>query len=87
MSFLLSVSQNFVIFLVVNMFKQVVEFTDAYSTSITIHSPEEYRVISTANNFYRITSAIRVYLSTLNQSEHVAIPSGKLNTQSILLPL
>ncbi|EGX03485.1 hypothetical protein ECSTECMHI813_2877 [Escherichia coli STEC_MHI813] len=44
-------------------------------------------MISTANNFYRITSAIRVYLSTLNQSEHVAIPSGKLNTQSMLLPL
>lgn len=64
------------------MFEQVVEFSDAYPPGASVHPQEEYRVNSTASNFYRIASAIRVYLPTLNKCEHVVIPSGKLQKQS-----
>lgn len=85
MLFLLSIRENFAVLLVVNMFEQAVELSDAYPPGAPVHPPKEYRVNSTASNFYRVASTIGVYLPALNQSEHVVIPIDKSRTQQTLL--
>ena len=43
MSFLLCFCQNFAVLLVVNMFEQAVELSDAYPPGAPVHPPKEYR--------------------------------------------
>lgn len=75
--FLLSVRQDFAIQLVVNMFEQAVELTNAYPPGVSVHTSKEHRAVRTASNHHRVSGPVRVYLPALNKCEHEIIPSGK----------
>ena len=81
MSFLFCFCQNLSVFLVIEPFKQFIKIVYFYRLCSPIHSSVQHSVVYAAKNFYRVAGAIGVYLTTLNQSEHSFIPSGKANTE------